>query len=66
MSFTIKIILLGLGIFAFVTLYACILAAATADEDAERMFREYEAWKRRHTEKQEPDDEIPPTDCQWR
>ena len=53
MSFTIKIILLAVGIFLFVTLYACILAAATADEDAERMFREYEAWKRRNKEERE-------------
>ena len=53
MSFALKIILLGLGIFAFVTLYACILAAATADEDAERMFREYEVWKRKHKEERE-------------
>ena len=64
MSFTIKVILLAVGIFLFVTLYACILAAATADEDAERMFREYEEWKNRN--KQETDDEIPPSDCQWR
>ena len=50
MSFTAKIILLAIAIFLFVTLYACILAAATADEDAERMFREYEEWKRKHKE----------------
>lgn len=50
MSFTIKVILIGLALFAFVILYACILAAATADEDAERMFREYEEWKRQHKE----------------
>lgn len=53
MSFTIKVILLTVGIFLFVTLYACILAAATADEDAERMFREYEAWKRKRKEEDE-------------
>ena len=53
MSFTIKVILLAVGIFLFVTLSACILAAATADEDAERMFREYEAWKRKRKEEDE-------------
>ena len=53
MSTALKIILLAVGIFLFVTLYACILAAATADEDAERMFREYEAWKRKHKEEDE-------------
>lgn len=51
MSTLFKIIILAIAIFLFVTLYACILAAATADEGAERMFREYEAWKRKHKEK---------------
>ena len=51
MSTVVKIIILGIVLFAAVVLYACILAAATADEDAERMFREYEAWKRKHKEK---------------
>ena len=64
MSTVVKIVILGIVLFAVVVLYACILAAATADEDAERMFREYEEWKNRN--KQEPDDEIPPVDCQWR
>ena len=46
----VKIIILGIVLFVVVVLYACILAAATADEDAERMFREYEEWKRKHKE----------------
>lgn len=50
MSTVVKIIILGIVLFAVVVLYACILAAATADEDAERMFREYEEWKRKHKE----------------
>ena len=43
-----KIIILGVVIFFAVLTYACILVAATADEDAARMYREYEAWKRKH------------------
>lgn len=53
MSTAVKIIILGIVLFAVVVLYACILAAATADEDAERMFREYEAWKRKRAKKEE-------------
>ena len=48
MSTVVKIIILGIVLFAVVVLYACILAAATADEDAERMFREYEERKHKH------------------
>ena len=48
-----KIIILGIVIFFAVLAYACILVAATADEDAARMYREYEAWKRKHANKEE-------------
>lgn len=53
MSTLFKIIILAVVIFFVVLAYACILVAATADEDAERMFREYEAWKRKRAKKKE-------------
>lgn len=43
-----KIIILGIVIFFAVLAYACILVAATADEEAARMYREYEEWKRKN------------------
>lgn len=47
MSTIAKIIILGIVLFFAVLAYACILVAATADEEAARMYREYEEWKRK-------------------
>lgn len=37
------IVFLILGVFA----YACIMAAATSDEQADKMYQEYQKWKQR-------------------
>ena len=48
-----KIIILAIVLFFAVLAYACILVAATADEEAARMHREYEEWKRKRAKKEE-------------
>ena len=47
MSFIGKVIILAIVLFFAVLGYACCLVAATSDEQAERMHREYLEWKRR-------------------
>lgn len=42
-----KIIIAGIAIFFFILVYACCMAAATSDEQAERMHKEYLEWKHR-------------------
>ena len=49
-SFIGKIIILAIIIFFAVLAYACCLVAATSDEDAERMYRDYQKWKNRKEE----------------
>ena len=43
----IKIILLVILMLFGILTYAMCMAAATSDEEAERMWREYQAYKRR-------------------
>ena len=45
-----KVIILAIILFLAVLTYACCLAAATSDEDAERMYRDYQKWKNRKEE----------------
>lgn len=50
MSIIGKTILLAIAIFLAVFAYACCLVAATSDEDAEKMYRDYQKWKNRKEE----------------
>lgn len=47
MGFIAKVIILAVILLFAVLGYACCLVAATSDEQAERMHREYLEWKRR-------------------
>lgn len=46
MSAIVKIIILVIALFLATAIYACCMVAHTADEDAERLYREYEKWKK--------------------
>lgn len=50
MSFIGKAIILAIIIFFAILGYACCLAAATSERDAERMYQDYQEWKKKKEE----------------
>ena len=42
-----KIVILLIVLFFVILGYACCLVAATSDREAEKIYREYKAWKKK-------------------
>ena len=56
MNFAIKIIILIAVAFLVTVAWACCVAAHTADEDAERMYKAYLEWKNRKEKENEEEE----------